>query len=176
MSINSLLCLVPLGPGEAFGPAADNEERWVARWSGWPQQGSLEATAASHHSELTGWSGPGTQGRGVGCSGAKRSPAPSSQASLWGLSYPPPAKAPRALTFKHDGLPVAHLLLLSKELVAGCGTGHEHSEFLREDVQRDRVSSGEGTRDSEPCLPVVSGLPVLRGNTLLGEYFLPFLL
>lgn len=132
------------------------------------------ARAASHHNDLTAQSRPDAQGRGAGCPGAKQSPAPSLGASLWGLCSPLPAKVPWALTFEHDGLPVALPLLLSEELVAGRGTGHEHPEFLREDIQRDSVSREEGAREqkgvpgaSEPCLPVVSGLPMLRGKGCL---------
>lgn len=48
-----------------------------------------------------------------------------------GVQPPLPARAPWALTFKHDGLAMAFLLLLAEELVAGRGAGHEHPKLLQ---------------------------------------------
>lgn len=90
-------------------------------------------------------SGPDTQGRGAGCPILLR-------VSL-GAQVPTPAKARWALTFEHDGLPIALSLLLSEELVAGRGAGHEHQELLQETIQRDNVSRGELAKEQEGPLP-----------------------
>lgn len=101
--------------------------RGPADYSEGPKRPGLLPTTVTSHS----WSGPGAQESGAGCSGTiSVLICPILLRSLWGLSNSLPAKAPGVLTFEHDGLPVAFLLLLSEELVAGCSAGHKHPEFL----------------------------------------------
>lgn len=125
------------GPGGALG--ADTLR----------SSGQLPTTGAA-------WSRP--DAHGAGCSGTGGQPQVKSPPSP--LEYNPvispilprvslgvqpllPAPAPWALTFKHDGLAMAFLLLLSEELVAGRSAGHEQPKLLQEGSCQRR-GSGRG--------------------------------